>query len=451
MKVLKFGGTSVGTIESLRNVKEIVESNTERAVVVVSALGGLTDRLIETAKKAERGDESYRDEIAAMKTRHIDIIDALVPEEQRSDLLKDVDMIFSQLERTYTGICLLEELSCRSLDKVVSFGERLSSRIVARIITGATLFDSLTFIKTLRRFDRHVLDNDITLQLIDSAFGDCDFRIAVVPGFISTDSNGVITNLGRGGSDYTAAILAAALNASSLEIWTDVDGFMTADPRLIPNAKVIPALSFTEAMELCNFGAKVIYPPTIYPVFHKNIPIFIKNTFNPSAPGTKIHDVRSRNGEPVDAKGVTSLAATSLLTIEAQENIRSKVLNILSRSGVSVLLATPTDENHRISYSIASSEIGLARTALETEFYAEIETGEMTPVRIEEDLSTVAIVADDLKNNHEISQRVSKAIYASDLDIRAWTAVAPETSISLVVRKDDRCRALQLLHNEFFS
>ncbi|MDE6323676.1 MAG: aspartate kinase [Paramuribaculum sp.] len=451
MKVLKFGGTSVGTIESLRNVKKIVEANEDSVIVVVSALGGLTDRLIESARKAESGDASFRSDIEEMKRRHTEIIEALVAEDSRKPLSEEVEALFDQLERTYTGIFMLEELSCRSLDKVVSFGERLSSRIVSKIIANAVLFDSLTFIKTLRRFDRHMLDNDRSIQLIQSAFGERSFKTAVVPGFISTDNNGIITNLGRGGSDYTAAILAAALNASSLEIWTDVDGFMTADPRLIKNAKVIPALSFTEAMELCNFGAKVIYPPTIYPVFNKNIPIFIKNTFNPAAPGTKIHDVRKPDNKTTEAKGVTSLAETSLLTIQSSENIRSRILDILSRNGVSVLLATRVDDNCRSSYSIASSEVEIAKNALETEFHAEIETGEMASICVEKDLSTIAIVADDMKSDKEIPFRISKTIESSDLDIRAWTATNPETSISLVVRSSDRCRTLELIHDEFFS
>lgn len=286
MKVLKFGGTSVGTVESLRNVKQIVESIDGRVVVVVSALGGLTDRLISTAHMAEKADQSYTSELLAMKSRHYDIVNTLVPENEREDLKSSLDELFGRLENVYKGISLLEELSPRSLDKVVSFGEMLSSRIIARIIDNATLFDSTEFIKTVNRFGRHLLDSDRSNRLISHTFGNCDFKVAVVPGFIASDSDGITTNLGRGGSDYTAAILAANLGADVLEIWTDVDGFMTADPRIVSGTKVIPDLSFTEAMELCNFGAKVIYPPTIYPVFHKNIPIYIKtpSTRRPGVP-----------------------------------------------------------------------------------------------------------------------------------------------------------------------
>jgi len=292
MKVLKFGGTSVGTVESLRNVKMIVEQCTEPVIVVVSALGGITDQLINTAKLASKGDISYLESYTHIVERHNNVIDNMVSSEKLSEVKSIVNSLLEELGNIYRGVSLIRDLSERTLDIIVSYGERLSSVIISRIIDNAQHYDSRNFIKTEKQFNKHILDNEATQKLIHSTFDNNNFTVALVPGFISSDEDGNITNLGRGGSDYTAAILAATLNASILEIWTDVDGFMTADPRVINNTYVIDHLSFIEAMELCNFGAKVIYPPTIYPVFHKNIPILIKNTFNPTAPGTRISEQR---------------------------------------------------------------------------------------------------------------------------------------------------------------
>ena len=276
MKVLKFGGTSVGTVESLGSVKSIVESCNEPVIVVVSALGGITDQLINTAKLAAQGDKGHLESYARIVERHNNVIEKMVPSEKLGELKVIVNSLLEELGNIYKGVSLIKDLSDRTLDIIVSYGERLSSVIISRIIKDAQHYDSRNFIKTEKQFEKHILDNDITQKYIHATFDNNNFKVAVVPGFISSDVDGNITNLGRGGSDYTAAILAATLNASVLEIWTDVDGFMTADPRVINNTYVIDHLSFVEAMELCNFGAKVIYPPTIYPVCHKNIPIWIK-------------------------------------------------------------------------------------------------------------------------------------------------------------------------------
>lgn len=454
MKVLKFGGTSVGTVDSLRNVKSIVERCPEQVIVVVSALGGLTDRLIATAKMAEKGDDAFRTELDAMIERHRAIVEMLVPEEKRGGLYAEIDPLFKQLHNVYYGISLLEELSPRSLDKVVSFGERLSARIISRIIDSAVFFDSLKFVKTLRRFDKNVLDSERTLRLIDSEFGGSDFKVAVVPGFISTDVDGHITNLGRGGSDYTAAILAAALNADSLEIWTDVDGFMTADPRIISGTRVIPQLSFTEAMELCNFGAKVIYPPTIYPVFHKNIPIYIKNTFNPSAPGTCIKDEKVGSIFGTTVKGVSSIVDTCLLTVRGRDrgcNPEGRALNTLARNGVSVLLVSHTQPYYATSFSIGSNDIERACEVIGKEFAAELETGEVEPLAVEKKLATIAIVGDDMKSSPEIADKLIESVKRADIELCANSQGVPETSMAFVVALDDRVKALQVAHDCFFG
>ncbi|MDE6298348.1 MAG: aspartate kinase, partial [Muribaculaceae bacterium] len=288
MKVLKFGGTSVGTPESLLNVKKIVESIQSPAIVVVSALGGLTDQLISTARKAAGNNEDYRMDMEAISARHFNIISMVVDEGKRQDTFTSVSALLSDLRRLFEGIFLLRHLPSETLDMVVSFGERMSSVIVAAMISGGKRFDSLKFMKTEEWFGKNIADQQLTTSLIRENFSE-DFDKAIVPGFISTDRvTGRITNLGRGGSDFSAALIAAALDAEILEIWTDVDGFMTADPRIIRDAKVVREMTFVESMELCTFGAKVIYPPTIYPVFHKSIPIRILNTFNPSAPGTLV-------------------------------------------------------------------------------------------------------------------------------------------------------------------
>lgn len=454
MKVLKFGGTSVGTVESLRNVKQIVESIDGPVVVVVSALGGLTDRLISTARMAEKADQSYISELLAMKSRHYDIVNTLVPENEREDLKSSLNELFGRLENVYKGISLLEELSPRSLDKVVSFGEMLSSRIIARIIDNATLFDSTEFIKTVNRFGRHLLDSDRSNRLISHTFGNCDFNVAVVPGFIASDIDGITTNLGRGGSDYTAAILAANLGADVLEIWTDVDGFMTADPRIVSGTKVIPDLSFTEAMELCNFGAKVIYPPTIYPVFHKNIPIYIKNTFNPSARGTCIYDIKDRKSQDNAVKGVSSINDSCLLTVKNDrkiKNLASRLLNNLTRNGISVLLLTHANTPDSITFSLPESDIERAMEALSKEFEAELETGELHSPVVEKNLATIAVVADNMKSFAGLTERLHLLLNENNIEVLAYSQGQPETSVAFVVPMDKRTLSLQTIHDEIFA
>ena len=316
MKVLKFGGTSVGSVESILSLKKIVlnEAKEQSVVVVVSALGGITDKLISTSRLAVEGKEEWRQEFDNMVDRHHKMIDTIITDtKKREKLFSTVDSLFEQLKSIYFGVYLIHDLSAKTQDAIVSYGERLSSQIVATLIDGAKWFDSREFIKTEFKNNKHLLDSELTNQLVRKTFADLP-HISLVPGFISRDkNNGETTNLGRGGSDYTAAIIAAALNADILEIWTDVDGFMTADPRVIPAAYTINQLSFIEAMELCNFGAKVIYPPTIYPVCVKNIPIKVKNTFNPEHPGTLIKEKIDDDNKPI--KGISSIKGTTLITV----------------------------------------------------------------------------------------------------------------------------------------
>lgn len=454
MKVLKFGGTSVGTIDSLRNVKRIVENCGEQVIVVVSALGGLTDKLIATAKLAASGGESYLENYLSIRDRHNEIINGMVTEENQESVRRDVNMMLDELGNIYKGVSLIRDLSPRTLDIIVSYGERLSSRIISKIIRGATLFDSREFIKTMDQFGKHVLDNEITQQLVHKTFDNTNFTIAIVPGFIATDSNNDVTNLGRGGSDYTAAILAAALDASVLEIWTDVDGFMTADPRIIKNTYVIDHLSFIEAMELCNFGAKVIYPPTIYPVFHKNIPIYIKNTFNPDAPGTCISEQRP-HPESKDIKGISSINDTCLITVSGLcmvgvIGVNARIFNALARNGVSVFLVSQASSENTTSFAVKNSDADNAVKALESEFQAELETGELNPMQVEHNLATVAVVGENMRHASGVAGKLFNTLGRNGINVIACAQGASETNISFVIELKNQKKALSVIHDSFF-
>lgn len=460
MKVLKFGGTSVGTIESLTSVKQIVESREDPVIVVVSALGGLTDKLIQTAKTAVKGGNSYEEAYLSMIDRHHAIIDAMVAEEKQTELLVVVNSLLEELGNIYKGVSLIKDLSQRTLDIIVSYGERLSSAIISRIINGAKLKDSRYFIKTLNQFGKHVLDNESTQKLIHATFDDLNEKIVVVPGFIATDAAGDVTNLGRGGSDYTAAILAAALDADALEIWTDVDGFMTADPRIISNTYVIDRLSFVEAMELCNFGAKVIYPPTIYPVFHKNIPIYIKNTFNPQAPGTCVSDQPGDNNQTAggiakDIKGISSINDTCLITVSGLcmvgvIGVNARIFNALARQGVSVFLVSQASSENTTSFAVRNADAERALQALETEFMAELQTGELNPMKVEHDLATVAVVGDGMRHATGVAGRLFNTLGRNGINVIACAQGASETNISFVIELKDEKKALNVIHDSFF-
>ena len=453
MKVLKFGGTSVGTVDSLRNVKAIVESNSDRVIVVVSALGGLTDKLIATAKAAAEGSD-YTADYQAMIDRHHNIIEGIVAKEFREEVTAKVDTLLEELGNIYKGVSLIRDLSPRTLDIIVSYGERLSSTIISRIINGARLYDSRQFIKTLDQYGKHVLDNDATQKLVHQTFDDMDFKVALVPGFISTNAEGDVTNLGRGGSDYTAAILAAALDADVLEIWTDVDGFMTADPRIIKDTYVIDHLSFIEAMELCNFGAKVIYPPTIYPVFHKNIPIYIKNTFNPSAPGTCISEQRP-SPEGKDIKGISSINDTCLITVSGLcmvgvIGVNARIFGALGRHGVSVFLVSQASSENTTSFAVRNADADRAVKALEDEFMVELQTGELNPMQVEHNLATVAVVGENMRHASGVAGKLFNTLGRNGINVIACAQGASETNISIVIDLKNEKKALSVIHDSFF-
>lgn len=445
----------MGTVESLRNVKQIVESCDEQVIVVVSALGGITDQLINTARQASKGDMGYLQNYAAIVERHNKVIDGIVPENRKLDVQSIISPLLEELGNIYRGVALIKDLSNRTLDIIVSYGERLSSVIISRVINHARHYDARNFIKTETQFNKHIADLDLTEKLIKQTFENFSSQVAVVPGFISTDrDSGDITNLGRGGSDYTAALIAAALDARQLEIWTDVDGFMTADPRVISSAYVINHLTYIEAMELCNFGAKVVYPPTIYPVYHKNIPILIKNTFNPSATGTLITEHIPAN-EPKAIKGISSINDTCLVTLTGFGmvgviGINSRIFNALARNGVSVFLVSQASSEHNTSFAVRNSDAETAVAVLKEEFAAELTTGEISDITPERDLATVAIVGENMKHTPGIAGKLFNTLGRNGINVIACAQGASETNISFVIRLDSLRKALNVIHDSFF-
>lgn len=456
MKVLKFGGTSVGSVKSILSLKNIVEKESKKQplVVVVSALGGITDKLLNTAQLALNGDEEYKNEFDSMVTRHHQMIDTIITDNKKREKLYDtVDSLFEQLKSIYYGVYLIHDLSEKTQNAIVSYGERLSSNITATLISNAKLFDARNFIQTEYKNHKHTLDSELTNQLVCKTFKEQP-EISVVPGFISRDKHtGETTNLGRGGSDYTAAIIAAALNAEVLEIWTDVDGFMTADPKVIHTAYTINELSYKEAMELCNFGAKVVYPPTIYPVCVKNIPIWVKNTFNPDSRGTVIKE-KIHNDQKV-IKGISSISETTLITVTGLSmvgviGVNRRIFTALAINGISVFLVSQASSENSTSIAVKDSDAAKAVEVLNEEFAKEIETGSMYPMHAESGLATIAIVGENMKHTPGIAGKLFGTLGRSGINIIACAQGAFETNISFVVDGINLRKSLNVLHDSFF-
>ena len=455
MKVMKFGGTSVGSVNSILSVKRIVESANEPVIVVVSALGGITDKLINTSKMAAVGDSAYEGEFREIVYRHVEMIKEVIPAgEKQVSLQRQIGELLNELKDIFQGIYLIRDLSAKTSDTIVSYGERLSSIIVTELIDGAKWFDSRTFIKTERKHSKHTLDTDLTNKLVKEAFQSIP-KVSLVPGFISSDkTTGDVTNLGRGGSDYTAAIIAAALDAASLEIWTDVDGFMTADPRVISTAYTITELSYVEATELCNFGAKVVYPPTIYPVCHKNIPIIIKNTFNPDGVGTVIKQEVS-NPQSKAIKGISSINDTSLITVQGLGmvgviGVNYRIFKALAKNGISVFLVSQASSENSTSIGVRNADADLACEVLNEEFAKEIEMGEISPILAERDLATVAIVGENMKHTPGIAGKLFGTLGRNGINVIACAQGASETNISFVVDSKSLRKSLNVIHDSFF-
>ncbi len=461
---MKFGGTSVGSVESILSLKKIVEAEQEQVIVVVSALGGITDKLIATSQLALNGDEAWKDEFDAMQKRHHDMVDAIITDKQkRTTLLATLDDLFEQLRSIYYGVFLIHDLSPKTQATIVSYGERLSSHIVGNLISGGRRYNSRDFIKTVRKQGKHVLDAELTAKLVKDTFltenGELRTErygqfVPVVPGFISRDRDtGETTNLGRGGSDYTAAIIAAALDADVLEIWTDVDGFMTADPRVIKTAYTINELSYVEAMELCNFGAKVVYPPTIYPVCVKNIPIKVKNTFNPQHPGTLIKQKVENDHRMI--KGISSIKGTTLITVTGLSmvgviGVNRRIFSTLAENGISVFMVSQASSENSTSIGVRDEDAERAVEVLNIEFSKEIVTGAMFPMHAESGLATIAIVGENMKHTPGIAGKLFGTLGRSGISVIACAQGASETNISFVVDAKYLRKSLNVLHDSFF-
>ena len=458
MKVMKFGGTSVGSVKSILSLKEIVEAEarTQPVIVVVSALDGITDKLIATSQMAKQGDEHYREEFDAMVKRHHQMIDTIITDDKkRVDLFNNVDQLFDQLKSIFYGVYLIHDLSKKTEDTIVSYGERLSSHIVAAMVKNGIRMNSRDFIRTEKKQGKHVIDADLTTQLVKETFKDLSEKtIYVVPGFIARDRDThETTNLGRGGSDYTASIIAAVLNAEVLEIWTDVDGFMTADPKVIKSAYTINELSYVEAMELCNFGAKVIYPPTIYPVCVKNIPIKVKNTFNPEHPGTLIKEKIEDDNKPI--KGISSIKGTSLITVTGLSmvgviGVNRRIFTTLANKGISVFMVSQASSENSTSIGVRDEDAAAAAEVLNAEFAKEIETGAMFPMQVESGLATIAIVGENMKQTPGIAGKLFGTLGRSGISVIACAQGASETNISFVVDGRFLRKSLNVLHDSFF-
>lgn len=452
MKVLKFGGTSVGSVENLRNVKKIIDAQTDDVIVVVSALGGITDKILNLAKMAASQRSFSSSEMDEIVSRHIASIKALIAPDEQDGLIKKVQAQFDEMAGLMQGVSLLGELTPRTLDRIGGCGEMLSSAIIASFLN-AKWADSRALIKTDSTFLKAVVDFPVTNRNIQSAFARFH-GVAVAPGFVASNEMGEPTTLGRGGSDYSAAIYAAALDAESLEIWTDVDGFMTADPRVIRKAYVIDYLTYSEAMELSHFGAKVIYPPTILPVFRKKIPVRIKNTGNPDFKGTLIGP-NPIQGKHKLIKGISSISNISLLTLQGGgmvgvSGVAMRLFSALAKLNINVILISQASSENSISLAIPTSDAVLAVEAIKSEFEYEINVGMINGVTHEDELSIVAIVGENMRESAGISGKLFNIIGKNGINVRAIAQGASELNISWVVKTSDLRKTLNVVHEGFF-
>ena len=454
MKVLKFGGTSVGSVESIRQIQQIIAGQTEDCIVVVSALGGITDQLLKAAHLALQTDDTYMEVYQAIRHRHIEMINELIQSPTtRQMLLLEVEGILDELRSILFGVHLVKDLSNKSEAVIVSYGEQLSSRIVTAALPGAVRKDSLQFIRTDHKQGQVLLNTELTEELVRNSFSPMP-HLAVCPGFISRDSHThEITNLGRGGSDYTASILAATLGAEVLEIWTDVNGFMTADPRLIPNAYTIESLSYGEASELCHFGAKVVYPPTIYPACSKNIPIRILNTFCPNNAGTIIQSQTCDDQQLV--RGLSSIRDVAMITVSGLSmvgviGVNQRIFTALANAGISVFLVSQTSSENSTTLGVQETDCEAAVEALTDEFAKEIKVGSMYPMLVQKGLAAVSIVGEKMHNRPGIAGKLFGTLGRNGINVIAFAQGAKETNISFVIPAQQLSKSMNVLHDSFF-
>lgn len=460
MQVLKFGGTSVANADNISKVVSIVKESVkkDKTIVVVSALGGITDLLLNAAALAAEGDEAYKDKLKLVEQRHLEATKQLIPVTYQSQLLSLVKKSCNEIEDICNGIFLLRELTPRSKDRIGSYGEWLSSQIISAKLKAEGVDnvwkDARELIVTNSNFTNAEVDFLATHQQVNEFFPHQPASLFLIPGFIAANKNGITTTLGRGGSDYTAAIIASALTAKLLEIWTDVSGMMTADPRLTANARIIPHISYQEAMELSHFGAKVIYPPTIQPVMTKNIPVWIKNTFAPEDAGTLIESTANKNGNIV--RGISSINNIALLSLEGSGMIgipgfSKRLFEALSNEKINVILITQSSSEHSICVAVDAVSAAKAKQAVDAAFANEIALQKVEPLIIENELSIVALVGENMKSHPGISGRMFSAMGRNGVNIRAIAQGSSEKNISAVIATKDVRKSINVLHEEFFE
>ena len=459
MKVLKFGGSSVGTPDRIKSLIEVLKDyykRGEKFAVVFSAFGGVTDSLIEMSQLAAKGNEKYREKLANFIIRHQEAVKDLLANPLKKQVLKEAAENHKVLENLLHGIFLVREASPRTMDYVLSFGERNSAFIISNAMLQAGIpsafLDARQVIKTDKTFGSAKVNFSLTNEKIEEYFSQHP-EVQVVTGFISSSKGGLTTTLGRGGSDYTAAILAAGLNAEVIEIWTDVNGVLTADPRKVRKAFTIPNMTYAEAMEMSHFGAKVIYPPTLQPALEKKIPLYIKNTFNPSFAGTFISEEKDTNGHAV--KGISSVNQIALLTLQGSglfgvPGIASRLFGTLSNASVSVILITQGSSEHSITFAVAPRDAKKAQRSVSKEFGYEMEKGIVEQIKAETDLSVVAIIGENMRFRPGIAGRMFQALGKNGVNVIAIAQGSSELNISTVVKREDETKAMNALHESFF-
>ncbi len=460
MIVLKFGGTSVANATNIAKALDIVsqKSKENQLAVVVSAFSGVTDLLILAGKTAAAKDKNYKEIIGQIDQKHKAAIDELIPLSEQSDIITTINNDINLLKTLLDGCYLLGELSNRTADIVAGFGELLSSQIIAvalkQKVSNSAFKDSREVIKTNSNFGKASVDFQVTNQLIADFFHNSNYQVVLFPGFIASSLDGNTTTLGRGGSDYTAAIIAAAVKASVLEIWTDVNGMFTANPKIVKQAQPIETISYQEAMELSHFGAKVLYPPTIQPVLQDSIPIFIKNTFEPEAYGTLISNHPNEGSNPI--KGISHIDSIALLTLEGSGMVgvagsSKRLFEVLSNENINVIFITQASSEHSICIGILNIDAAKAKAAIDKAFEIEISQNKVDPCSIEKDLCIVALVGESMKNHQGISGKMFSTLGKNNVNIRAIAQGASERNISVVINEKDVNKALNTLHERFFE
>lgn len=458
MKVLKFGGTSVANPDNIRLIKEIIEKEEEQLAVVVSAFGGITNLLLETSRLASLHDKSYHDHFSEIEKRHLDITKALIPVKNQSGIISYVKREINTLETLLEGCFLIGELTPKLLDKILSYGEMLSSYLINEFFLaegiGSIRKDSRELIKTNANFGKALVNHEATEKKCTNFFEKVNEKVTILPGFVASSLKGDSTTLGRGGSDFTAAILASALDASVLEIWTDVSGMFTANPKLVKQAFAIEEISYQEAMELSHFGAKVLYPPSIQPVLSKAIPIHIKNTFDPEARGTLIR--KNTNGKDRPVRGISHIDGISLISLEGPgmvgiPGISKRFFEVLYLNHISVVLITQASSEHSICIAVSSEDAEKAKEVIDEVFHYEISFKKLKPVIVENDQAIIALVGDNMKSHQGLSGKMFSALGKNNVNIRVIAQGASERNISAVIKKEDVKKALNTLHERFFE